>query len=908
MQNLPKKYAFKLLREQASDIDAFESQTHENIAITLFEIIQSEEKAVTIGLEGPWGAGKSTVVAILREKLSKANDVFFFQFDAWAHEGDPLRRVFLESLANEIGQKKSIESKKNEQIEAITAAITGRTKTIKTWIRQNTTILGRWFGFAVTLIPLGGVLLSKVNYEDLIAPWESGYPDPQLAIGVILAAAPAIVLFINLIRICFKSKQKRVDEWRFLQSDSLQRTTQDINEDRDQTSVEFERFFEKIVMIAHSEFALKKLVLVVDNLDRIDAEEAFRIWAVLQTFLQQRNLANAKSWFDTVWVIVPYDHEGLSKLWDKDNAPNRSIAKSFFDKSFQLRLDVPRSIFKDWEGFAKRQMEIAMLGWAPEDREKIFHILRIARSSLNDIPTPREIKNFINQVAILAHQRQGSISLDSIAYFVNWREILNVDAATIRNCLLKFDFALPEHAQFLDAKKIIPEIAALCFGVSLSEAQRFLLSPLIINALNAGDEATLAHLAAEHGSSFWIAFEKLNLQPSQSLALTAAKAIFLGLWQQYQSRCLFFVNQIDHLPDSRYAESFEQSIQNYEFWIHIAHRPVIVFEYLALQIDRNLRQSMISWVHRAGELNAICAAVRARVPDIQPREISSLDLDKFAEFARDCANHEHTVALIRPPQTILDQFRKALESNENQLKDLHFVLRYLHRACQSIPWAELLAVCEGVALNPSGNTQGQVFLIILEVSICSPDLTSRISALFANQKFYAALRNPPHSITAFVWSLFSPPEFPSFPGQNPAVSRPAHQGVNRLKSFWIQENEKTASEILLGYKSYNRWSDFWRMTKRAEWRLVRTMLLKVTADDMLKSAIKDASIREIFEDMQFRDEEIMQPLVKGFCDFGNLELKLLEFENIKVSFLIDVLNILRELDISERLRSHIDAS
>lgn len=64
MPDSPKKYAFKLLREQASDADAFESKTHENIATTLYEIIQSEEKAITIGLEGPWGAGKSTVVAL----------------------------------------------------------------------------------------------------------------------------------------------------------------------------------------------------------------------------------------------------------------------------------------------------------------------------------------------------------------------------------------------------------------------------------------------------------------------------------------------------------------------------------------------------------------------------------------------------------------------------------------------------------------------------------------------------------------------------------------------------------------------------------------------------------------------------------------------------------------------------
>ena len=90
-----KEYPFKLLREEADDKDAFKKHTHENIADALSVLIEKEQGGLTIGVEGPWGGGKSTVLKILRRKLTKS---YFFFFDAWAHEGDSLRRVFLESL------------------------------------------------------------------------------------------------------------------------------------------------------------------------------------------------------------------------------------------------------------------------------------------------------------------------------------------------------------------------------------------------------------------------------------------------------------------------------------------------------------------------------------------------------------------------------------------------------------------------------------------------------------------------------------------------------------------------------------------------------------------------------------------------------------------------------------------
>ena len=88
----------RLIRDVPATEDAF--GPHLELAATLHAIIDSEEGGCAVGLEGTWGSGKSTVVQLLKERLPGC----LFVFDAWSHEGDPLRRVFIEQLIDRARQ------------------------------------------------------------------------------------------------------------------------------------------------------------------------------------------------------------------------------------------------------------------------------------------------------------------------------------------------------------------------------------------------------------------------------------------------------------------------------------------------------------------------------------------------------------------------------------------------------------------------------------------------------------------------------------------------------------------------------------------------------------------------------------------------------------------------------------
>lgn len=69
---------------------------HKVYAEKLFEIIRDNEGPQVIGLIGPWGTGKSTILNLLKNKVNgKREDYKYVYFNAWKYSHDFFRREFL---------------------------------------------------------------------------------------------------------------------------------------------------------------------------------------------------------------------------------------------------------------------------------------------------------------------------------------------------------------------------------------------------------------------------------------------------------------------------------------------------------------------------------------------------------------------------------------------------------------------------------------------------------------------------------------------------------------------------------------------------------------------------------------------------------------------------------------------
>ena len=264
-----------------------------------------------IGLEGGWGAGKTTVVNIIEKQLRENANITIFTFDAWAHQGDPLRRTYLESFIRHLihDKKAWIDPKRwSGKLEVLAK----RRRVERSRTVPETTGLGLWTVIAAMLVPIGALLTSKI--------WpDSMRIDPRLVIdwprlwglmfSISLAAAPVLVVIARWFQLNIRKFRTRKQgmsveqsgDWAFLKG-SIETKINEVTESPDPTSIEFEDCFRELMQEALS-LEENRAVLVLDNLDRTNRKDALEIWSTLQTFLRIRS-DSSENWFRKLSIIV----------------------------------------------------------------------------------------------------------------------------------------------------------------------------------------------------------------------------------------------------------------------------------------------------------------------------------------------------------------------------------------------------------------------------------------------------------------------------------------------------------------------------------------------------------------------------------------------------------------------------
>ncbi len=516
----PTTFRINVLDDNCSPIDLTADHTHLRIAEKLHELINDANvQGLTVGLEGEWGSGKSTVVELLRRKLMSDPNTFVFYIDAWEHEGDHLRRVFLESLIAKLKAWKTWEEDTIQNFETILDRVTAR-KTETTITRKSqASKFGRDVGIATLLVPVGSVLLQS-SINQITYHW-TGTICWKFWIGLICMLAPISRFGFRWIRNWFRTEKL---PYNLLETEAKEDTTLETSREEERSSVEFGKYFDQIVHAAGCK--LDNLILVLDNLDRIDPKDALRIWSTLQTFVQHRNPVEHKKTKPRLWIIVPYAHDSLSKLWedplpslkDNDNSQvgqNKSPSKrklaettkttradSFIDKSFQLRLHVPKMIISGWQEFARVCIKQAFPDMDECDRKTVLTVLDWTRENIMDAPSPRQIKIYVNEVGLAYSMNQHNISLSAICLYVVKKYLQGMSNTQLEKELQDGKItqtSLPEHES---TRVLSAEIAALLYGVSEAKAMEILLGPIILSALTEGKTALLTELRKIHDDAF----------------------------------------------------------------------------------------------------------------------------------------------------------------------------------------------------------------------------------------------------------------------------------------------------------------------------------------------------------------------------------------------------------------------
>ncbi len=510
-----KELEFVFLSDDPVTEDEF--GTHKRVAESIAATIKAGSKGMMVGLEGTWGSGKSSVVKMLDENWREDKNIRMFTFDAWAHQGDPLRRAFLEELISHLQiesgagirwlQKKRKQcDREDENCRGCGHKKTCRPDMIRDELRQRRehhtiktepTITGRgiWFAIFTLLMPVA------ISTFLLVKQWW------LQSILMALVLVPPIMILITWLR-CLRSGEEASSVLGEFFGKSKEVTSHSTMRSVDPTSIEFCDFYIELLEIALKDQD-RKLVIVLDNLDRVETKTALGIWGTMRTFLEPKSNGESDH-ANKIWVIIPYDPSAIEGLWDdEDRGENPGLA--FKEKTFQVRYRIAEPLTSKWEDYFKKKLKEACPHIEEEVVHSIYHIFSIKGLPRykRGIPTPREMKLYINRIVALAQQRHPEITLEEIALYA----AIELADPELFKKLATVDTEKGDLSKELAGENWKEGVAAMHYGVKRKDANEVLYTTEIDKCLENGDAEGMRRILENPGGSQ--ACERVILRKAQ---------------------------------------------------------------------------------------------------------------------------------------------------------------------------------------------------------------------------------------------------------------------------------------------------------------------------------------------------------------------------------------------------------
>ena len=285
----------------SKDTDLLNTSIYAN---NLVDLIKSapQGQVFNIGLFGSWGSGKSSIIATAKEQLTSSKDskVKFITYDAWKYANDSFRRMFLFEVQKELGFKRTPLMEKFYQNSNQDVDVKNKISPLKVWLMV-----------AVSVVVVLVVSLLNIEIEYKIS---------------IYSLLALLSVLIGILTGCFNQLKVAISKPFMFAPEQFEQCFQEMMEEALKPNI-IKRAFQFITRnpdcISH-----KKIVIVIDNIDRCNSEQSYNLLTDIKTFLCDER-------FNIVFVI-PVDDEALRKHI-LNTSHNNSIDECARDKEEFLR-------------------------------------------------------------------------------------------------------------------------------------------------------------------------------------------------------------------------------------------------------------------------------------------------------------------------------------------------------------------------------------------------------------------------------------------------------------------------------------------------------------------------------------------------------------------------------------------
>jgi len=413
----------KLLRDEPVNVDKL--GIHSKLLEVLKQIIgQISENSIgekvknVIGLFGAWGSGKSTIINLLKDK-SKGYKVFVF--DSWSHKDDFIKRAFLLKLAKFLGleQEKYPPASENQNSDKkqtkitledfLTRRITDRT------VETSPKIKMTWPLFLVLSILILSML--GFSFNSLIVD-RTGKP-----ITIVLAILYIIVLIILFCVFCKKKELFSQIISPFLSGTLDVLDTQLTAENLEFSNYDFQKLFNFIIKIYSKKRQAESLLVVLDNLDRVNNATILKFISLIQTIIEGLEKESSdETGSKTFTIVVPIDKKRIISIFKNltKESDDNTFAKDFVEKIFPYSIEIPNIRQSNWKQYFRDKFREALedLNIETFDMELIMRMFLRGIEKSKENLTPREIIHFLNQLAINYMYWEDKINIIHQAVYV----------------------------------------------------------------------------------------------------------------------------------------------------------------------------------------------------------------------------------------------------------------------------------------------------------------------------------------------------------------------------------------------------------------------------------------------------------------------------------------------------------
>jgi hypothetical protein len=345
---------FKILKDKPIERQLDDLFGYEEIAKNISVIIKKANPPFTVGIYGKWGTGKTSICNLVKEEFKDNKDFKVFYFDVWKYEKDSFRRQFLIQLDENLDLNLNY---KNTLNQSLNKPVHPDLKELIKIIFQNTAlrIIGIIIITCVLILLFSVFQIYKIeNLSTLLS----------ILLLSILSQLGILGTFITFLLEGFKITYGNIQVPRLDSAEGFEDRFKDV--------------------LQNKKIKNKKLLIIIDNLDRLTHSKAVEILSDIKTFLAKENDEN-KTMF-----LIPCDDESILKHLESVYG-EKFDANEFLRKFFNLTFRIPKILDLELDKYILEKLGETNIEEF-NNPDLAFVIMQAFRDN------PREIIQFINSL------------------------------------------------------------------------------------------------------------------------------------------------------------------------------------------------------------------------------------------------------------------------------------------------------------------------------------------------------------------------------------------------------------------------------------------------------------------------------------------------------------------------------